>query len=67
MSDKSDEVSTREAAHTIIEDIARCNGTFTDDLRREAEKEAKRGRRGMLQVMESCEETRKNLSKVLKM
>jgi hypothetical protein len=56
-----------ETAQEIVEDIARRKGTFTDAFRQEAEDQAKSGRRGMLQAMESGEEIREDFSKLLKM
>jgi predicted transcriptional regulator len=67
MRDRSDLGSSRETARTTVEEIAQRKGTFTEDFRREAENEAKNGRRGMLQAMEIGKEVREDFSKLLKM
>jgi hypothetical protein len=67
MMDRSDLVTTGETARAIIEDIARRKGTFTRAFIREAHNEAKAGRPGMLQVIESGVEIREDFSKLLKL
>jgi hypothetical protein len=59
-------VTTPLDARAYIEDLARLKGTFTDDFKKEAEEEAKKGRKGMLQAIESGGEIREDLAKVLK-
>jgi len=56
-----------ESAREIIEEIAMRKGTYTESFRRQAEEEAKKGRKGMLQAMQGAEEIREDLSKALKM
>jgi hypothetical protein len=67
MSETSGLVTTIEDARAVIEEIARRKGSFTDSFKREAEEEAKNGRRGMLQAIEGGEEIREDLVKALKM
>ncbi|KAF2262892.1 hypothetical protein CC78DRAFT_605161 [Lojkania enalia] len=59
-------ISFREEARAEIEELARRKGTFTDAFKREAEEEAKKGRKGMLQAIEGSEEIREDLEKALK-
>lgn len=67
MGDKSVSVSTTWDARLVIEEIARRKGSFTDAFKREAEEEARKGRKGMLQAIEGSEEIREDLAKALKM
>lgn len=60
-------VTTKEEARAFIEELARRRGTYTNAFKREARAEAKKGREGMLQVIEGSEEVRKNLAMALKM
>lgn len=60
-------VTSIQDARTAIEELARRTGTFTDSFRQEAEEEAKKGRKGMLQAIECGDEMRDNLAKALKM
>ena len=54
-------------AREYIEEVARSKGTFTESFRREAEEEARNGRSTMLQLIQSGEEIREDLSKALQM
>lgn len=65
MDTHSDPVTTTEDARAVIEELARRKGTFTHAFKREAEKEAKNGRKGMLQAIEGSEEIREDLAKLL--
>jgi hypothetical protein len=67
MMDESALATSDGTAREIVEDIARRKGTFTDAFRQEAKNQAREGRRGMLQAMESGEEIREDFSKLLKM
>jgi hypothetical protein len=67
MDKNSGPVTTTEDARAVIEELARRKGTFTHAFRREAEEEAKNGRKGMLQAIEGSEEIREDLAKALKM
>lgn len=60
-------LAIREDARAVIEEVARRKGTFTHAFRREAEQEAKDGRKGMLQAIQGSEEIREDLAKALKM
>jgi hypothetical protein len=67
MGKNSGPVTTIEDARTVVEELARRKGTFTDAFRREAEEEAENGRKGMLQAIEDGEEIREDLATALKM
>jgi hypothetical protein len=56
-----------ESAQEVIEEIARRKGTYAESFKRQAEEEAREGRRGMLQAIQGAEEIREDLSKALKM
>lgn len=60
-------VTTKEEARAVIEELARRKGTYTDAFKREARAEAKKGREGMLQLIEGSEEVREDLAEALKM
>ncbi|KAF2276420.1 uncharacterized protein EI97DRAFT_458354 [Westerdykella ornata] len=66
MGKNSGPVTTKEDARAFIEELAWRGGTFTDTFRREAEKEARNGRKCMLQMIEATEEIRENLAGTLK-
>jgi hypothetical protein len=59
--------TTVEDPRAFIEELARRKGTFTDAFRREAEEEAEKGRKSMLQMIEGGEEIREDLAKALEM
>lgn len=67
MSSRSDLVATSDDARKVIKEIARRKGAFTDEFRKEAKREAKHGRMGMLEAMACGEEIREDFAKVLKM
>lgn len=67
MDKNSDPVTTNEDARAVIEELARRKGTFTYEFKREAEEEAKNGRKGTLQAIEGSEEIREDLAKALEM
>ena len=67
MGENSGPVTTIEDAREVIEEIARRKGTFTDAFRRDAEEEANKGRKGMLQAIEGSDEIRKDLANSLRM
>lgn len=67
MGKSSGPVTTIENARAVIEELARRKGTFTNAFRREAEEEAKKGRKGMLQAIGGGEEIREELANALKM
>jgi hypothetical protein len=67
MSRHSGTLMTTGGARAVIEELARLKGTFTDEFRREAEGEAEKGRKGMLQAIEGGEEIREDLAKALEM
>lgn len=56
-----------ETPQEFIEEIARSKGSFTELFRQQADEEARKGRRGMLQAVQGAEEIRKDLSKSLDM
>lgn len=56
-----------EDPREFIEGIARSKGSFTESFRQQADEEARRGRRGMLQAIQGAEEIREDLSKALNM
>lgn len=67
MGEISDVASITEDARAFIQELAGRKGTFTDAFRREAEEEAKNGRKGMLQAIQGGEEIRQDLAKALRM
>ncbi|RFU23945.1 hypothetical protein B7463_g12390, partial [Scytalidium lignicola] len=54
-----------ESPREFIEGIARSKGLFTESFRQQAEEEARDGRRGMLQAIQSADEIRKDHSGML--
>ncbi|KAF2123507.1 hypothetical protein P153DRAFT_361929 [Dothidotthia symphoricarpi CBS 119687] len=52
---------TSKHPREVTEELARREGTFTDEFMRKAEEEAENGRKGMLQATESGEEIREDL------
>ncbi|KID97303.1 ATPase-like, ATP-binding domain protein, partial [Metarhizium majus ARSEF 297] len=66
MGEISDVVSITEDARAFIQELAGRKGTFTDAFRREAEEEAKNGRKGMLQAIQGGVEIRQDLAKALR-
>ena len=56
-----------DLAREYIEEVARSKGTFTESFRRVAEEESRNGRPTMLQLIQSSEEIREDLSKALQM
>jgi hypothetical protein len=56
-----------EDPREFIEGIARSKGSFTESFRQQADEEASKGRRGMLQAIQGTEEIREDLSKALSM
>jgi hypothetical protein len=65
MAKTSDPMTTTEQARLVIEEVAQLQGTFTDAAKREAEKEARQGRKDRLQEINSKEELRRNLAMAL--
>lgn len=58
---------SKETAREHIEEIAISKGSYSDAFRREAEAEARIGRKGMLQALKGGEEIRADLVKALTM
>lgn len=67
MDKNSGPVTANEDACAVMEELARRKGTFTHEFKREAEEEARNGRKGTLQAIEGSEEIREDLAKALKM